>query len=276
MIQIKDTERYNINPMELIGDAFETAYTRYAEEQPVAPPDLAMPIFTGISMALLCVLFILTGLEYPDEKITWFVLAIVCVAFGVYSAVKYMKKRKQYRSAAGKPRTIKSKREKFYSLFLKDGKELPESVLAGEMLKTVSPIIGKQNDQVNNTAVREISEELARVNNPPLTVCKLVTPCGEKFNQPKKRLYFKEENGKFVFFDSDWMKPKGEIVCDEDDIVSFGEYSKYSGINPSGGKIRPDAVLVEIQDAENHIYFEFQNDSLPQLRKAFSGKKEKK
>lgn len=54
--------------MELIGDAFETAYTRYAEEQPVAPPDLAMPIFTGISMALLCVLFILTGLEYPDEK----------------------------------------------------------------------------------------------------------------------------------------------------------------------------------------------------------------
>ena len=187
-----------------------------------------------------------------------------------------MKKRKQYRSAAGKPSTIKSKREKFYSLFLKDGKELPESILAGEMLKTVSPIIGKQNDQVNNTAVREISEELARVNNPPLTVCKLVTPCGEKFNQPKKRLYFKEENGKFVFFDSDWMKPKGEIVCDEEDIVSFGEYSKYSGINPSGGKIRPDAVLVEIQDAENHIYFEFQNDSLPQLRKAFSGKKEKK
>ena len=72
------------------------------------------------------------------------------------------------------------------------------------------------------------------------------------------------------------MKPKGEIVCDEEDIVSFGEYSKYSGINPAGGKIRPDAVLVEIQDAENHIYFEFQNDSLPQLRKAFSGKKEKK
>ena len=34
--------------MELIGDAFETAYTRYAEEQPVAPPDPAMPIFTGI------------------------------------------------------------------------------------------------------------------------------------------------------------------------------------------------------------------------------------
>ena len=72
------------------------------------------------------------------------------------------------------------------------------------------------------------------------------------------------------------MKPKGEIVCDEEDIVSFGEYSKYSGINPSGGKIRADAILVEIQDAENHIYFEFQNDSLPQLRKAFSGKKEKK
>ena len=63
MIQIKDTERYNINPMELIGDAFETAYTRYAEEQPVAPPDPAMPVFTGISTVSYTHLTLPTKLE---------------------------------------------------------------------------------------------------------------------------------------------------------------------------------------------------------------------
>lgn len=276
MISIKDTEKYNINPKILIGDAFETAYTRYAEEQPITPPDITMPIFTGISMALLCILFILTGLEYANEKATWFALSIVCIALGVYSATKYIKKNKQYRNAAGKPSTIKSKREKFFSLFQKQGEELPETMLAGEMLKIVSPIIGKQNDQVNNNAIREISEDLARINNPTLMICKLVNPCGKIFDQAKRRLYFKEENGKFVFFDSDWMKPKGEIICEENDIVSFGEFSKYTGINPSGGKIRQDAIIVEAQDSEYHIYFEFQSESLPQLKKAFSSKKEKK
>ena len=275
MINIKETERCHINPAQLIGDAFETAYTRYAEEQPVAPPDITMPIFTGISMGLLCILFFLTGIEYANEKVTWFALAIVCIAFGAYSATKYIKKNKLYKNAAGKPSTIKSKREKFFSLFHKDGAELPDSMLAGEMLKIISPINGKQNDQVNNNAIREISEELAQINNPSLMICKLVNPCGI-FDQPKRRLYFKEENGKYVFFDSDWMKPKGEIVCEEDDIVSYGEYAKYTGINPAGGKIRQDAVIVEAQDAEHHIYFEFQSESLPKLKKTFSSKKEKK
>lgn len=276
MINIQDTERYQIRPQALIGDAFETAYTRYAEEQPVAPPDVSMPIFTGISMGLLCILFILTGVEYPTEKITWFILAVVCVFFGAYSTYKYLKKRHIYRQAAGKPSTILTKRNKFFALFHRDGEELPETMPAGDMLKIVSPIIGKQNDQVNNNAIREISEELARINNPSLTLCKLVNPCGKIFDQPKRRLYFKEENNKFVFFDADWMKPKGEIVCEEDDIVSYGAYPKYSGINTSGGKIRQDSIIVEAQDENYHIYFEFQDDSLAQLKKAFSGKKEKK
>ena len=276
MITIKDTERYNIKPMELVGNAFETAYTRYAEEQPIAPPDITMPVFTGISMVLLCILFILTAKEYPSEKTIWYVLGVVCLAFGAYSATKYIKKRGLYMKAAGKPSTIKIKRAKFFSLFTKEEDTLPESMLAGDMLKTVSPIIGKQNDQVNNNALREISEELVHINNPSYTLCKLINPVGQ-FDQGKKRMYFKEENGKYVFFDADWMKPKGEIVCEEDDIVSFGGFTKYSSsINTSGGKIRNDSIIVEVQDAENHIYFEFQSDNLQQLRKTFSGKKEKK
>lgn len=276
MIDIRDTDRYNISPEALIGEAFETAYTRYAEEQPASPPDLAMPIFTGISMLLLCLLLVLTSFEYPEARIKWLVLSAACVAFALYSAYKYIKKNNEYKKAAGRPSTIKAKREAFFALFEKSGAPLPETLTAGEMLKTVSPIIGKQNDQVNNSAIREISEELARINNPSLTMCRLVNPCTERFDQPKRRLYFKEENGKFIFFDSDWSKPKGEIVCEESDIISFGEYSKYQGINKSGSKIRTDAIIVEASDGDKSIYFEFQNDSLPQLRKAFTAKKEKK
>ena len=276
MIQIKETERYNINPKALIGDAFETAYTRYAEEQPVTPPDLAMPIFTGISMALLCVLFILTAFEYTSEKVTWLILAALCLFIMARSAYRYIKQRTNYKKAAGKPSTIKTKRDNFFALFEKEEKELPETMPACDMLKLVSPIIGKQNDQVFNTALREISENIAGINNPSHTICKLVNPCGKIFDQAKRRLYFKEDSGKYIFFDSDWMNPKGEIICEEKDVVSFGEYSKYSGINPSGGKIRPNAVIIEIQDEENHIYFEFQADNSSQLKKLLPGKKEKK
>lgn len=276
MISIKDTERYNVVPEAIIGNAFETAYTRYAEEQPASPPDLAMPIFTGISMVLLCVLFLFTAKEYPQKSTTWLILSAACIAFASYRATKYVKKRKEYRKAAGKPSTIKAKRVEFFALFTKNGQELPATLTAGEMLKSVSPIIGKQNDQVNNSAIREISEELAGINNPSLTMCKLVNPCGERFDQPKRRMYFKEENGSLVFFDSDWNKPKGEIVCSEDDIISFGEYSKYPGINKFGGKIRADAIIVEAQDENTHIYFEFQSECLPKLKKIFSSKKEKK
>ena len=276
MIDIRDTERYNISHEALISDAFETAYTRYADEQPAAPPDIAMPIFTGISMVLLCALFVLTAFEYPDKKVTWFVLSAACIGFGAYSAFKYIKKNNEYRKAAGKPSTIKKKRESFFALFSKDGEALPETVTAGEMLKYVSPIIGKQNDQVNNSAIREISEELARINNPSCIMCRLMNVCGPRFDQPRRRLYFKEENGSYVFFDSDWNKPRGEIVCSEDDIVSFGEYSKYPGINTSGGKIRGDAVIVELQDENNHIYFEFPGESYSQLKKTLPAKKEKK
>ena len=276
MIKINETKRYNVKPVAVIGDAFETAYTRYAEEQPVAPPDLAMPVFTSLSMVLLFVLFLLTAFEYKDEKHIWFILAGLCIILAGRSCYKYFIQNKQYKQAAGKPSVVKAKRDGFFSFF-QDDEDLPETTTAANMLKMVSPIIGKQNDQVYNNALREMSEDLARINNPSLTMCKLLTPCGEIFKQSRRRLYFKDEGAYLVFFDTDWMNPLGEIVCDEDDIVSFGEYSKYpSDINKSGGKIRQDSIIVEIKDADNHIFFEFQNDSYAELKKALSSRKEKK
>lgn len=276
MIQIKETQKYNINPNSIIGNAFETAYTRYAEVQPVTPPDLAVPVSTGLSMILLCILFLLTGDEYKDEKILWYALSLVCLFVMGRSIYKYIVQKNKYKNAAGKPSTVKAKREKFFSMFKKNDEELPETISAGDMLRLVSPIIGKQNDQVFNNALREISEDLSRINNPSLLICKLVNPCGEIFTQAKRRLYFKDEgNGKYVLFDSDWSKPKGEITFNDSDVISFGEYAKYSGLNTSGGKIRSDSVILEIQDDTNHIYLEFQSGTLPQLKKVLPGKKEK-
>lgn len=277
MIKVSETKRYNIKPDTVISDAFETAYTRYAEEQPVTPPDLAMPVSTAVSMLLLFVLFLLTSLEYAEERFIWLLLSALCLAITGRSFYKYFVQNKKYKQAAGKPSVVKAKREGFYAFFKSKDNELPETLSAGDMLKMVSPIIGKQNDQVYNNALREMSEDLARINNPSFTMCKLVNPCGDIFNQARRRLYFKNEGSQLVFFDTDWMNPKGEIVCDEDDVVSFGEYSKYpSSINKSGNKIRQDAVILEIKDGDNHVFFEFQSESYAEIKKAVSSRKERK
>lgn len=273
MIEIKKTEKYNINPNAYIGDAFESAYTRYAEEQPVTPPDFALPFFTSVSMILLIVMFILTARVYPKEITTWYLFAGICGLLMIRSLYKYFTQKKEYKKAAGKPSTIKSKRTAFFSFFNDDG-ELPETMSAGELLKNVSPLVGKQNDQVFNNALRELSESLTAVNNPPLTLCKIVNTC-DLFDQPRRRMYFKADGNNYTFFDTDWMNPKGEINCTSDDIVSFGEYSKYSGLNTSG-KIKPNDIIVEIQDNDKHIYFEFRADTKQTLKKLLPSRTEKK
>ena len=108
-------------------------------------------------------------------------------------------------------------------------------------------------------------------------MCKLITPLSEIFTQSRRRLYLKEDGKNLVFFDADWMNPAGEIVCVEDDVVSFGKFSQYpSSINAGGGKIRPDSVIVEIQDDANHIYIEFQDTEYERVKKIIPGRKEKK
>ena len=185
--------------------------------------------------------------------------------------------KKEYLKAAGKPSTISQKKIAFFNLF--GGMEtIPEITLAATLQDRVRPLLGKQRDQIYNTALRSVSEELVLVNNPSLSMCKLITPLKEVFTQSRHRFYFKEEDGKFIFFDSDWMNPKGQIVCDTGDVVSFGKYTNYANsINSaSGGKIRPDAVILEIQDESGHIYFEFHQSEYDALRKRLPGKKEKK
>lgn len=281
MIEVnKNTSKYNVNPRYMISDTFEDGYKRFANEQVAAPPDKVSLIATALSFILLIAILILTSFTYKDQFYVWLALAALCVILLLRSVMKYTKARKEYLKAAGKPTTISKKRKRFYSLF-SDGEnlsDLPNVMSAGEFLPIVARLMGKQEEQLYNGVLRTIHEKLAAINNPNLPMAKIITPFGDVFNQTKRRLYVVEEDNKLIFFDADWMNPKGEIVCDMENIVSFGRFSQYpSNINSAGGgKIKPDSVIIEIQDETNHIYFEMVSDLYNYVKKMLPSKLEKK
>lgn len=281
MIEVnKNTSKYNVNPRYMISDTFEDGYKRFANEQVAAPPDKVALIATTLSFILLIAILILTSFTYKDQFYVWLALAALCVILLLRSVMKYTKARKEYLKAAGKPTTISKKRKRFYSLF-SDGEnlsDLPNVMSAGEFLPIVARLMGKQEEQLYNGVLRTIHEKLAAINNPNLPMAKIITPFGDVFNQTKRRLYVVEEDNKLIFFDADWMNPKGEIVCDMENLVSFGRFSQYpSNINSAGGgKIKPDSVIIEIKDETNHIYFEMVSDLYNYVKKMLPSKLEKK
>ena len=276
MIHVEETKQYNVRAQGVLSNAFERAYSRYADTQEAAPPDAATMIFSVISFVLVIAMLLLTAYNYPKETI-WYLLAGLFAFFIGRVVYRYILARKEYLKAAGKPSTISQKKVAFFNLF-GGMEEIPEITTAADLQNRVRPLLGKQKDQIYNTALRTISEELVTVNNPNLPMCKLITPLKEVFTQSRQRFYFKEENGSLIFFDADWMNPKGQIQCDMNDVLSFGKYTNYTGsINSSvGGKIRSDAVILEIQGETGSVYFEFHQDEYDTLRKRLPGKKEKK
>ena len=187
-----------------------------------------------------------------------------------------MKNHKLFKKASGGEDKKEAERAKFYDLM--NYNDQPDSLSATEYSKQISPMIGKQPKELYNVAVRKIAEYLASVNNPDELSCKLLTPFGSVFNQSKKRFYMSLNDGIVSFADFDFSNPKGEITCSEEDVVSYGYFAKYpQSILPAGtGKVRPDAIILEIQDSENHLYFEFLPDDGPKIKKMFTAKKELK
>lgn len=276
MIRIEETKQYNVYAQDMLSDAFERAYSRYADAQEAAPPDSATMVFSIISLLLVIGMLFLTARRYPGEY-TWYLLIAVFIFFIGRIAVRYRKARKEYLKAAGKPSTIAQKKLAFFSLF--GGLEaVPATSTAAELQDKVRPLLGKQSDTIYNTAIRSVAEDLIHVNNPELPLCKLITPLNEVFTQPRQRLYMKAADNQLIFFDSEWQSPKGQISCDLADVVSFGKFTQYaSGINfAAGGKIRQDAVILEIRDEEKHLFFEFSQQAYAAIRKMLPGKKEKK
>lgn len=276
MIRVEETKQYNVSAQEMLSDAFERAYSRYADAQEAAPPDTVTLVFSMISLLLVIGMLLLTLHRYPGEY-TWYLLIALFVFFFGRMIFRYWKARKEYLKAAGKPSTIAQKKHAFFSLF--GGLEaIPTTATAKELQDKVRPLLGKQSDTIYNTAIRSVAEDLIHVNNPELPLCKLITPLEEIFTQPRQRLFLKAADNQLIFFDSEWQMPKGQIVCDLADVVSFGRFPQYAScINSAGGgKIRQDAVILEIRDEEKHLFFEFAQQEYTTLRKILPGKKEKK
>lgn len=281
MIEVnKKTSKYNVNPRYIISDTFEDGYKRFANEQVAAPPDKVALIATVLSFVLLIAILMLTAATDKKQFYVWILLSGLCAILLIRSVLKYVKARNEYLKAAGKPTTINKKRKKFYSLFSEGENlsDLPNVMSAGEFLPIVARLMGKQDEQLYNGVLRSIHEQLAAINNPNLPMAKIITPFGDVFNQTKRRFYIAEDDNKFIFFDADWMNPKGEIVCDKEDVVSFGRFSQYpSSINSAGGgKIKPDSVIIEIKDDANHIFFEMVADSYSLVKKMLPSKLENK
>lgn len=153
---------------------------------------------------------------------------------------------------------------------------MPEVTHAMELQRKVSPLMGKQTDVTYIAALRQINEKLASKNNPEDLLCKMISTEPEVFKQPKRRLYLKADAGSLVFYDADFMNPIGEIVCDLDDVVGYGDYAKYPNKfnNPGGGKIRPESIILEIKDEKHNLFFEFRTEDYDALKKILGGKKE--
>ncbi len=279
MINVSETKKYLVDPKKTIEKAFEGAYVGALEKMPQSPPDYLSSIWSGISVLFVGVLYYFSAIlsQQKEESPTlWYALSAACVAIVVYLISKLIKEHKLFKKASGGENKKEAERAKFYDIM--NYNQQPDFLPACEYSKQISPLLGKQTKETYNIAVRKISEYLASVNNPDEISCKLLTPFGNVFNQPKKRFYVSLSEGVVTFSDFDFGNPKGEITCSEDDIISFGFFAKYpQNILPNGsGKVHPDAVILEVKDEANHLYFEFLPQDGPKVKKMFSGKKELK
>lgn len=277
MITVSETKRYYVEPKKIVSAAFEGAYVNSLEKMPQSPPDYLSSIWGAASIFVVAILYYITALQEVakgESSALWYALSAVCVAIPVVVLLKLWKAHKSFRSASGGEEKKERKRTAFYQLVGED--QLPDEMPAAEFTKKISPLLGRQTDEINNNALRRIADHLGNHNNPSDMLCKLVTPFGTVFTQAKRRFYLSVSDNTVTFYDTDFSAPLGEIVCDMADVVSFGPFSKYpQKINTGGGgKIRPDSMIVELQDEQNHIYFEFQSHEAERLKKLFSAKKE--
>ncbi len=276
MIRLSETKQYNIAPAKMITDSFNSSYAKYASAQEAAPPDTATMICSMVSMAMLIAMFVLTAVRNPAEQAVWIAMSVAVVAAVGLILYRYFKARAEYLKAAGKPDLVSSKREEYAALF-GNVREMPEEMLAGDFQDQVRRLRDREQDNVRKNALKEVFDGLTAVNNPDLPVCRLVTPLPELFSQPRTRLYMKKSGNTFIFYDFNWSAPQGQIECDEDDIVSYGRFSQYpASVNTSGGKIRPESGIVELNGENGPVYVDFIEDEFEKALKLLPRRKEKK
>lgn len=278
MLQEKETQRYKVNPKAMVDAAFENAYTDGQDGPAITKPDLTVTVFGVVSMVIMAGMYVATYISKGKNDNKWLICLAICAAITLYIVYKYLKNYKIYKNYHSKDNSKYAKKQEFISLF---GEDLPEEMNAIDFLEQISSLTTKSavvQSQTYKTGVLQLSNSLNSRNNPPDLLCKNMTTYGKYLTQTRHRYYIKKEDGMFIFYDQDFMNPTGEIVCEEKDVLSYGRFSAYpSSINTSGGKIRPDSFVVEL-DAGNgeKIYFEINGREDEKVKKLFKGIKEVK
>lgn len=274
MIIEKETSRYLVSPERLIENSFSRAYDSASDAPVVSPPDLSVTVTSCISMALIFGMCFLTAIVKNDAK--WYAIGAGFVLIAVYIVYKHIKKLKTYKDANSEGTKKYDFKKEYESLF---PAELPEKMPASEMAKKIAPLQGKQKKDLYNNAIRDLISSLNSKNNPGDVLCKNLSLYGELMTQPKRRYYFTPEDGKFVIYDADFMNPRGELVCDAEDILSFGTYANYpSKIGVNGIKVSQDSVVIEIKTGDGddaRLYLEAHSNDYDRLKKMLGAKKER-
>lgn len=272
MIIERETSRYEVSPQTLIENSFTGAYNNASDAPVITKPDLSVTIFGCISMLLIFGMCLLTAVQKGAK--VWYFIGAAFLLLIFYIVSKHMKKLKIYRDANSQGTQKYDYRAEYLSLFPQN---LPAKMPASEMARELAPLQGKQKKDIYNNAIRDLISSLNARNNPNDIMCKNISLYGALMSQTKRRYYLRSEEGKIVIYDADFMNPRGELVCDASDVLSYGPFSSYpSKINTSGSKINQDSIIIEIQTGEgenDRLYLEVHGMEAERVQKLLGSKK---
>lgn len=273
MITERETSRYEVCPQKIIESSFSGAYDSASDAPVITKPDLAVTVTSCLSMLIIFGMCVLTGVHLKNN-IIWYIIGVIFLLVPFYIIYKHIKKSAEYKKANSVGAKRFDYKAEYLSIFPQD---LPEKMPASEMAREIAYLQGKQKRDMYNNAIRDLISTLNATNNPNDIMCKNLTVYGSIMNQIKKRYYIKSEEGKIIIYDADFMNPRGELVCDSGDIISFGSVSEYPGLKASGAKVSQDATVIEIKTGDtekDRLYLEVHGKEYERLKKLLGGKKE--
>ena len=267
MITEQETKRYEVNPERVIESSFSGAFDNISDEPVVSPPEKSVLVTSILSMVLISGMCVLTFID-DRAQIVWLIVGILAFAVIGFIVFRYIKALKKYEKATSQGSQRFNYRQEYVSLF----PELPDRMSAGDLTKAIAPMQNKQRRDVYNNAIRDLVTKLNTVNNPNDILCRNLSTYGELFAQPRRRCYMKSEDSKIVIYDADFSAPKGELIIDPSDILSYGDPDSFeyiSDIKQLGTKISSDAILIAIKTDEEggRLYIESHANDLVKLKK---------
>ena len=274
MITEQSTSRYEVRPRSVIENSFSAAYESSTDAPVVYPPNLAITISSCISILLVSGMCVLT--YFKLKAIWWLIIGIVVALFTVLVIYRHLKAKKKYDEANSRGSKRFDYKAEYVSLFPAD---LPDKMPATDLTREIAPMQNRQSRDVYNNAIRDLITTLNSVNNPNDLLCKNVNTYGSLLAQPRRRCYVRQEDGKFVVYDADFMNPKGELVIDSADVLSFGPASAYDAAKFSkGSKSGQDSWLIEIKTGDgdsDRLYLEAHAKDYEAMKKLFGARREK-